>query len=1064
MDENIVDTLKIEIVADSEKAVNGIDKLISTLEKIKGATSGSNKGLNSIQKNLSKISEAVAKIDSGSVSKLRDLADGLKGLNEVGNIRTGKTANRIVNLGVAVDLLKDVDFSKLTELANGLQALGEVGNVNVPRFDNTSAPTDNVAPSAPAMDEQVFIPPSTVEEMSEGLYEVSKKLSDMTSRFKNIEEIATKAFSKTGAAAVGAGTSIGQVFGKAMKRVHTFFKKLSARVMYRLINAAITAVVSSFKAGVDAVYQYSKTLGGNLAKSLDSIATSFNYLKGSLGAMVAPLLNMLAPAIEWVVDKFVDLLNIVNQVFARLSGATTWTKATKVATEYAQATDEATAANKALKKSILGIDELNVLTDNSSNSSGVGASNTSNFAFEEVPLDFSSVDSVINKLKEILWLVGEIGIGIMAWNATKFILNLSQNIKMLLADAAKLKNIKVAAGVTLSVTGITLSIDAGADIASNGLTINNFLKAIGGIAATAVGGKLIGSAIGAAAGGPIGLAIGLGVGLIATLISVAVNSESDSKKLIDAFYKTEDGKRLSKLKEDVAAACKTTTSLVVQLKDITTEVDENILANYSLGRDFLNEIFSIDAKDIKTDEDIAYLHTLVDIFNSLNLTDASGNSLIIQFDELGENIATSRKELEKLIDTTLQSYKLDAIKEASIKTYKAIIELNETKDDLWARTREAVDTREAAETTIAQLKSRLANMIIDSGGAGINREWVNDFFKNIKWERLIEENGNYLAQVKRSLAGTVDISRDTHDELNDMYRVLDAMVAPYKTAIESQNLVDELFASIKETNNGLDEAYAKLDKYEKDLITGMISLNEAASSSEQAIDSFSSKTIDNTEGITTQITDSTSGVSDKITSCATDASNKITCVSAEIVSKLTDDAEMVVNGAEVQTTGFVKAISAIFNTITNDFRVWSTGTISELQVFLNNAENRVNNFIKNISEKSVTLTLSSKASYEFSGYQAYANGGFPEEGLFFANHSELVGEFSNGKTAVANNEQIISGIKQGVKEAMQETQSSDGDIIIQIVDSAGNVKSQEYVKSSQLTNRRSGKVVIPIGV
>ena len=45
---------------------------------------------------------------------------------------------------------------------------------------------------------------------------------------------------------------------------------------------------------------------------------------------------------------------------------------------------------------------------------------------------------------------------------------------------------------------------------------------------------------------------------------------------------------------------------------------------------------------------------------------------------------------------------------------------------------------------------------------------------------------------------------------------------------------------------------------------------------------------------------------------------------------------------------------------------------------------------------------------------AYANGGFPEDGLFFANHSELVGKFSNGKTAVANNEQIIQGIQSGV--------------------------------------------------
>ena len=47
-------------------------------------------------------------------------------------------------------------------------------------------------------------------------------------------------------------------------------------------------------------------------------------------------------------------------------------------------------------------------------------------------------------------------------------------------------------------------------------------------------------------------------------------------------------------------------------------------------------------------------------------------------------------------------------------------------------------------------------------------------------------------------------------------------------------------------------------------------------------------------------------------------------------------------------------------------------------------------------------------------------GGFPEDGLFFANHNELVGQFSNGKTAVANNEQIVSGISIGVRQAVRD--------------------------------------------
>lgn len=68
----------------------------------------------------------------------------------------------------------------------------------------------------------------------------------------------------------------------------------------------------------------------------------------------------------------------------------------------------------------------------------------------------------------------------------------------------------------------------------------------------------------------------------------------------------------------------------------------------------------------------------------------------------------------------------------------------------------------------------------------------------------------------------------------------------------------------------------------------------------------------------------------------------------------------------------------------------------------------------------------------------YAVGGFPEDGFFYANHNELVGKFSNGKTAVANNEQITDGIKQAVIEGMSEVFANanigqqNGNIVVQI--------------------------------
>lgn len=64
---------------------------------------------------------------------------------------------------------------------------------------------------------------------------------------------------------------------------------------------------------------------------------------------------------------------------------------------------------------------------------------------------------------------------------------------------------------------------------------------------------------------------------------------------------------------------------------------------------------------------------------------------------------------------------------------------------------------------------------------------------------------------------------------------------------------------------------------------------------------------------------------------------------------------------------------------------------------------------------------------KYMGYQSlldraphFASGGFPEEGPFYMNRGEIVGKFSNGKTAVANNQQITEGIKQAVMEGMAQ--------------------------------------------
>lgn len=82
-------------------------------------------------------------------------------------------------------------------------------------------------------------------------------------------------------------------------------------------------------------------------------------------------------------------------------------------------------------------------------------------------------------------------------------------------------------------------------------------------------------------------------------------------------------------------------------------------------------------------------------------------------------------------------------------------------------------------------------------------------------------------------------------------------------------------------------------------------------------------------------------------------------------------------------------------------------------------------------------TITQKVTFDLGNIPTFATGGFPEDGLFMANHNELVGQFSNGQTVVANNEQIIAGIQSGVYDAVlsamnNANQGTQGDIVVQI--------------------------------
>lgn len=90
-------------------------------------------------------------------------------------------------------------------------------------------------------------------------------------------------------------------------------------------------------------------------------------------------------------------------------------------------------------------------------------------------------------------------------------------------------------------------------------------------------------------------------------------------------------------------------------------------------------------------------------------------------------------------------------------------------------------------------------------------------------------------------------------------------------------------------------------------------------------------------------------------------------------------------------------------------------------------ENAANKIFMGMSQKEIKFNvkqasdpLKQAMSGTFSFMPTYATGGFPEDGWFRANQGEIMGKFDNGKSVVANNEQITAGIASGVRQAVDD--------------------------------------------
>lgn len=229
------------------------------------------------------------------------------------------------------------------------------------------------------------------------------------------------------------------------------------------------------------------------------------------------MIDSLAPALDAIIGKVVTLLNLFAQLMAALSGQSTYTKAVKSATEFAESTGSAAAA---LKSFTAGFDELNVFEKSGGGGSAAAVPDYSSM-FEEAKVT-SGVAEVAEKIKAVFgWIEDHltliknlaiaVGAGFLAWK-----------VASLFTDS-----LKAISTAVLAISGAVLLVTSGLDAWNNGVNWENLIGMLTGMGLIVGGLAISFGAVGAA----IGLIVG-GLGLLAVGFKDVVDNGFNTENLV----------------------------------------------------------------------------------------------------------------------------------------------------------------------------------------------------------------------------------------------------------------------------------------------------------------------------------------------------------------------------------------------------------------------------------------------------------------------------------------------------------------------------------------------------
>jgi len=262
-------------------------------------------------------------------------------------------------------------------------------------------------------------------------------------------------------------------------------------------------------------------LTGDLARTLEAPANQLRILKANAIQAARALGNIFIPALNAVLPYAIAFLKVVRNTansIANLFGFSLPEIDYSGLKEVGAIAEEDAEAVKELKNSLLGIDELNILSENK----------TGSLLGDDLDIDLPEYDflkdlvannanQIAEKLQkpfeDTLAIVASIGAAILAWKLSNaFMASIAsiQNLFTTAGGTSALSGLKKIGGQLLIIAGLASTVYGAFKAITEGVKWDNLAFMIGGVAATAGGLAL---AVGATAAA-IGLLLG-GIALLA---------------------------------------------------------------------------------------------------------------------------------------------------------------------------------------------------------------------------------------------------------------------------------------------------------------------------------------------------------------------------------------------------------------------------------------------------------------------------------------------------------------------------------------------------------------------